>query len=97
MVVENGLLKVIEYIKPLIKPKVTKEVVDPITNVSRQETISNESDKLELTLLDPNDSNQVTLHYKRDYITKAAFEGSLSSNHSQEKSIDRADYRIKMP
>jgi len=102
MVVDaDGKMRKVEHTKPTIKPKLYEEVVDPVTHEVQKVSISRDSDMLKLSILDSQDSNEVSLHYKEPKINHIAFEGSFSEAGDSPgqmkfgKSLKKSEFKLE--
>lgn len=59
-------IKKVTIVKPIIKKKKVNFIQDPMTGTETQESVSSQSDKLKLSILDSDNLDNINLHYKTD-------------------------------
>ena len=79
-------IKIMENYKPEIKKRKKVLKIDPVTLVEREETESNPSDKLTLSIFAGDDLEAVNLNYRELRADKPAFEGSISDKEESDGS-----------
>ena len=78
-------IKVLETFKPEFKPKKRVRQLDPLSLQEQERTVSNESDRLTLSLFQDNNLEDVHLNYRELRINKPAFEGSISERQGSDE------------
>ncbi len=84
-------IKIVETSKPPKKRKKKVVFKDEETGAAIEQTVSNESDRLKLSILDSNDSKEVRMTYNRQKVNKAAFIGAYSDRHTDQDPASDGD------
>lgn len=84
---KDSKIKILESHKPQIKPKKEVYEVDPLTNKHVKKSISEDSDKLTLSLFRDENCNEVLLNFREQNRNQPAFVGALSDQSGTSSSV----------